>query len=288
MTIWRDRLRTVFEGEPRPASARRRPIARIDPPRRPLPQDAKLYVWVSDVHWPSEDPAAWAVWLRFLKAVQPHEVICGGDLFDFESVSKHGAPGPVTPLLREEVDYGRRKIEAICEAAPEARRVWINGNHEWRVDRWLENTPLDGLASVDDIVGLTSEFGFSEVFPYGGPDGMYTPQVNGAPAKVSFTHGNKVGLNHARAMLAQYGCNIIYGHTHRPQSLVTRCGRGQLRGAWGTGGLTSLAPEYMRKNGPSDWAHGFATVWVYGDGSFSVENVVIHEGRFAWGGEVFY
>lgn len=245
-----------------------------------------LFVWVSDVHWPLQDAKAWSAFMAFLKDAPVHTLICGGDMLELASVSKHNQPGPSTPLLRDEVDYARRQIAAMLKAADAKRLVWLNGNHEWRLERWAEFTPLEGMLGADALLGLSGGFGFNVVKQYGE---LYRPVLpNGAESHLSFTHGSVCTTNHAKAMLELWGCNVVYGHTHRPQMYLRSAADGVQRGAWGTGGLTNLQPEYMRKHGPSGWTHGFLTAWIYGDGTFHVDNIQMHNGRFAWGKELYH
>jgi hypothetical protein len=108
--------------------------------------------------------------------------------------------------------------------------------------------------------------------------------------KLFVIHGDQVraGMYSAKKMLELYPGSVLAGHTHSAQSFskVTPYEVQDTHCAWTSPVLCSLNPGYLR-NAPTAWVNGFTVVEVRQGGNFNVFPIVVTNGRFAYGGEVF-
>ena len=224
---------------------------------------------LSDIHVPDHDEKALKCALDFGKKNKVDEIVLAGDILDFESVSKHGG-NPSPPKLKQELDEGKKFFSRLRKIFPTQKIVFIEGNHEHRLTRFLSNdaSPLYGAMLLPDLLDLKKykiqHMRYGAVYQRG---------------KMHITHGHLCGVNHAQAMLKKYGVNIVYGHTHRPQMMTSSNYASPILGAWGLGCLCKLDAGYLN-GAPSGWAHGFGyLVTDKKSGVFTMHNMIIVDGK---------
>ena len=235
----------------------------------------KEVVFASDFHVPHHDKRLFAAWLNMLADRRPDYVILGGDVSDFGSVSSHGdAKG----LLIDELNALGGFLDLVQDAAGRLVEIkFVEGNHEDRLRKYIERLapalahfPGLDLASCLDLKNQGISF-----HPYG--DLVSIGDLN-------FTHGAYAGQNHAQMHLSRFGCNIVYGHTHRPQTYVRTLHNGRMQGAWGQGCMAPLSANYI-KGRPTGWAQSFFHAYVEDDGSFHPTTVMCKNGSFVLNGK---
>ncbi|HSW45684.1 MAG TPA: metallophosphoesterase, partial [Phycisphaerae bacterium] len=100
---------------------------------------SKTFLAFGDVHVPHQNLEAVAIVRRVAQRLRPDLVVCLGDLLDCGQFSTH-PPTYGTP----ESDYLKDlkqantlldQMQASC-----ARLVMVEGNHEYRLDRWAAAT----------------------------------------------------------------------------------------------------------------------------------------------------
>src|SRR6185503_13997294 len=108
------------------------------------------------------DPLALRVFLDVARDVQPDTVVLNGDVVDFPQVSRFThMPGAGSLSLQDEIDFTREKIvRRVREACPDAALLWVIGNHEHRLVRYLADTAPE-LASLRSL-SWTSLLGVDE------------------------------------------------------------------------------------------------------------------------------
>jgi hypothetical protein len=163
---------------------------------------------VPDAHIPYQDKKAWALLIQTIIEWKPHRIIIVGDLADCKSVTGHRLkPRERALLLADELHDVRVQLERIRKLAPDANIVIVEGNHEYRIDRYVaDNAPaLEGMFSFAESVGL-NKLGIKYV-KYGD---YYKLD------RMHFTHDlGKAGPNAHRSAREEIGGNIVIGHTHR-------------------------------------------------------------------------
>jgi predicted phosphodiesterase len=165
-------------------------------------------VIIPDTHLPYEDKRAYNIMLQAVKALQPDIIVILGDYLDCKAVTGHGLkPKERALMLQDELAYGAEKIRELRKIAPKAQIFYIEGNHEFRIDRYVtKNAPaLDGLFSVAKELDLDNLD--IQVVRYG--DFLRIDHL-------CFTHDlGRAGENAHRHARKKVHGNIVIGHTHR-------------------------------------------------------------------------
>jgi len=222
----------------------------------------------SDLHAPYEDKEAWEVFLRFTEWFQPHRLIANGDIIDMYNVSRFSRNPMRKENLQDEVDYTKKKLGEITEAAKGADRYFVMGNHEDRLRRYLWKNPelssLDALA-LPRILNLDA-LGFDF---YDLTDELWLP-----PGDILVTHGTLVRKgagNSARFEMEKHGCHGVTGHCHRlAQYYKAIHGKPKI---WCEGGHLSDVGQVDYISHP-DWTSGFTVIYHLED-SFIMQVVPI-------------
>lgn len=240
-----------------------------------LTRETTVECFISDIHWHPEygqghDPAAYAVTLELLKRIQPDILFFGGDIMDCYAPSRYDKiPRLATPeAFDAEIHFGRQCLAEVCAAVPNARKIWLTGNHELRLPRsvltnapWLTN-------KIQDVEGLLqlSQFEVETV-----DDGYKI-------GKLRHYHGHNLAgagrVNTAKNKFERMLTNMIYGHHHKFASWYQRDQDGSYFGAFGNGTLHWLEAEYAKN---PDWTQGVSFVQYSKAGNFHIDQVLIHK-----------
>lgn len=239
-------------------------------------------VFIPDCHHPYVDPKAWELALKVVKKVQPEIIVVMGDFVDCLPVTGHGLTAPVKYSLQAELSAARYALFELARAAgPQLRqKIYIEGNHETRLNRYLmTHAPaLHGLVDIQSALGLT-EAGW-EFYPY---------KTTCKLGKLHLTHDTgKAGKNaHRSAALAYMGSTAI-GHTHRMAYEVTGTfdGTPYLGAMFGWLGNRKAA-DYMHEVGAAEWVHGMGTGHMERDtGIVHVQPIPFVNGKCVVNGEL--
>lgn len=234
----------------------------------------KMIVFASDFHVPNHDAVLFAGWRQFLKDTSPDEVILGGDVLDLGSMSGHGDAD--SHRLMDELAAGNDFLDEVDSAAPFARKTFLCGNHCDRVDRFLaaRAPSLKGAVDLSGRLGLTQR-GY-EVHKYG--EVIFRGHLG-------FTHGFYCGESHASVHARRFGSNLVYGHTHRPQSVTVGIAGDKVRGVWGQGCMCPTKNVPYIKGRPSGWQQSFFVAYVEENGDFFPFTVMVNDSHFIWSGK---
>lgn len=238
------------------------------------PERPRMVVFASDFHVPHHDKTLFAGWRQFLKDTCPDEVILGGDVLDLGSMSGHGDADQ--HLLMDELAAGNDFLDEVDSAAPAAQKTFLHGNHCDRVDRFLaERAPsLKGIVDLTERLRLT-ERGYS-VHKYG--EVVFR-------GSLGFTHGFYCGEGHAAVHARRFGANLVYGHTHRPQTYTTGIAGDKVRGAFGQGCMCPTKNVPYIKGRPSGWCQSFFVAYIEPNGDFYPYTVMANDSHFVWAGK---
>lgn len=230
-----------------------------------------LEMVASDIHFPYEDRAAYAVFLKVAEALQPQVLVLLGDVVDCYAVSAHDKDANrATPAaFRDELLYAKTKLGELREKLPNARVFYKQGNHETRITRYVTKnaSALGNLKAVTLPELLNLE------------DLKIEWIANDARLRIGklwHIHGNEVsgaGMSPARLKYQRMQCNVIFGHHHVRDKYRPRSYDGQQHGAYANPCLADLEPEYMHHT--HAWSHGFTLIDHDVDGTFQVEETEI-------------
>lgn len=258
---------------------------------------------------PIHDERALAVALKIVAAERPDLVVLVGDNADFCELGRYR----ITPAFARTTQATIDRLTLLCAelraAAPDARIVWLAGNHEER----LPNYVLDNAAAAFGLrKGNTPESWPVLSVPYLCRFDDYGVEfVPGYPAshvwindRLRVVHGDRVnsGGSTAHKYLGGEKTSVIFGHVHRREYAARtredRDGAKEIMAASpgclaridgvvpSTKGGTDLDGRPVTRH--EDWQQGLAVVrYQDGDGMFTYHNVAIHDGWAMWHGKEY-
>jgi predicted phosphodiesterase len=236
--------------------------------------DCEILV-LSDIHLPFHDLPALTTALEFGVERQPDVVLLNGDILDCYDISRWTKEQD-RPTILDEIQMGVEFLTLLREHFPTARIIYKLGNHEERLRAYiLKNAPEFGNLKALEFDSLLH---FEEL-----KIERVDKQIIKA-GKLNILHGHEMGesvfspVNPARGWFLKSKANTMIGHYHQSSHHSEGDLNGNKVGVWSTGCLCSLTPEY-RPYAFTKWKHGFAYVTVAADGTFSVENKEIIDGR---------
>lgn len=212
--------------------------------------------------------------------MQFYGVLILGDFFDCYAVSQHRKDPRRTRLIAWELGEARKLVRDL-DACGFEQKIFIEGNHEWRFDRYLQDfaPALVGLHDKRELFGLTKSWKY---VPY-----MDDEQVG----KINATHDlGKAGDGALKDAMASYMDNVVIGHTHLFEMRV----RGNARGiphvgasfGW-LGDIKKIDYKHQVK-AKRDYVLGFGVGHERGNGVMYVEPVPIVQYTCCVEGRLFY
>ena len=251
-----------------------RVLARVEEPLEPV-------VIVPDCHIPNHDERAWGLMLRVALHLKPKHIVILGDFADGETLSAHPATKPGEVSFEQEV-AGVQKCLDQLDGLGATNKIYIEGNHEFRLDRYLmERAPAMFHAIKWQNVLNLYERGWQWV-PY---------RKSVALGKLHLTHDTgTAGMNAHRQAAQKFGGSAAIGHTHRMSYEV----RGRFEGVpylaamFGWLGDAEKAASYMHEASAAEWVHGFGVGWLEpATGVVHVQPVPIVNGKCVVNGRLF-
>lgn len=245
--------------------------------------------------------------VAFIKEQQPNLIAMNGDNADFAEFGKYRLTPAYQMTTQATIDYLTTLCARLRAAAPSAKIVWLEGNHEARLGNYI----LDNAMSAFGLrKGNAPESWPVMSLPYLCRfDEFKVEYLPGYPAstywinnKLRLIHGHKVasGGSTAHKYLATEKTSVLYGHIHRREWAE------RTRQDW-DGDKTILAASagcLARTDGavpstkggvdcdgrpipsPEDWQQGIAVVhYEKGDGKFFLELVPILNGTMFYHGK---
>lgn len=250
--------------------------------------DHELILSISDTHSTFLDPFTWEVFLCACRDLVPDTIIANGDILEGSEISRFPKiPGWTIPLQLE-FDFAREMFRQLRVVAPNARIIWVSGNHG--LDRWarylsqvapeianLRTMRFDKLAGLDDLnIELVqggkfiSPLGTEAQFPGLLFHGFYFVY-----------HGKALGQTPAHSELRQVGHSGQSGHVHRASvaygTTMAEMGKCWMSTPMGCNNLAGRS--YM--TGPTDgWQKGFGVAHLHPGGAVN-QYPVITDGEYA-------
>lgn len=235
---------------------------------------------VPDTHAPYHDERAWKLMLKVARVFKPQTIIHLGDLVDCYSLSAHSRDPSRTLRWVEERTAGR-ELRKTLDALKPQRKVFIEGNHEYRLVRYIEDKAPDLHGSIQmDWELRMSENGW-EYVPY---------REHAKVGKVYFTHdtGNSGKYTTARAM-ETFGHSVVLGHHHQMQYAVMgdATGKNIVGAQFGWLGDPKQADYMHRIKALRSWSLGFGVGYKDSDGLVFLTPIPIVQYRCCVEGRIF-
>lgn len=171
---------------------------------------------------PTHDESALSVALDVIRAAQPDQVVMVGDNLDLPELSRYRHSPAWVQTTQPSIDRATELCAELRSAAPEARIVWIAGNHEERLPNFIKDNAVAAFGlrkggSPDSWPVLSVPY----LCRFDDFDVTYLP---GYPAsrywlndRLQVVHGDLVtaGGSTAHKYLTREKVSTIYGHVHR-------------------------------------------------------------------------
>jgi predicted phosphodiesterase len=240
---------------------------------------------IPDCHIPYEDKRAYELMLAVGKDLDPDEIVILGDYADFYAVSSHTKDAEMANvMLVDEVFEVIERLKELNRLFPRAKKVYIEGNHEYRLARYISSKAPDlyGAVDVASILELKT-LGF-EYVPYS-PVQKYAVLGSSLIAR----HEPLAGGKHvAQNTVEKAMSSVIFGHTHRIQEAQTVAMNGEnyrgISSGW-LGDSSHPVMGYVRSH--HQWAQGFSVFHLLEDGTWF--NYLAHIINYkCWYGENIY
>lgn len=210
-----------------------------------------------DFHFPFVDQKALAVFEDRLGQEKWEHFIIGGDLIDFDYLSKYSI-GNLRAVEGKRIMNDYKKVNQTLDKwdkllGKKTKKHFLIGNHDDRVRKYVDANPnLEGLIELEVILRL-KERGYNVVYCYPHNDVLQIRDI-------LFVHGVYHNNYHAKKHLESFDSSIIYFHTHTFQShCKVRFRKNEVKIAQAVGCMCDLEQEYMGKR-PSAWINGFVEI----------------------------
>lgn len=252
----------------------------------------ELIVVEGDHQAPYHDPGLDACTTAFIREMQPTEHIFLGDLIDLPTISRHPDHPAADATPQECVDAGYHILRRRAEAAPNAVRKMLKGNHDWRLEgeQLARSERMHGLHPAGEDVAAISiqrllhleKLGVELVEDSRGWEHGEIEVVPGGNGLV-VRHGFVTGAGTAAKTMAKLGRSIIVGHGHQKESefrLVypkQRLQQGVVAGTMSRN--DGLFPHFTIN---PNWHQGFVTVMRWPDGTFVIEHAIYQNNHLYW------
>jgi hypothetical protein len=257
--------------------AYRAPKTHADPTQPFVIAGEQRILRLCDIHYPFHDEAALSAAIEYGMKGDPTILLLDGDVIDCHDLSVHDKD-PRHRYTEIELQMIAAELEQFRQAFPKARIIWKEGNHEFRLQRYLTRRApeLFGLEGMD-IPGL--------IKMANGPAAMdrvewVTDKRVIRAGNIAFLHGHEFmgggGVNPARWLFLRTGENATCGHFHRTSEHSEPGLSKAPRGAWSSGCLCDLSPAYNPHN---KWNHGFQWIDVERSGNFRLKNIRVVDGK---------
>lgn len=246
-------------------------------------------VAAGDVHGCKMNPGAVSAFLADVRSLDPDEIILGGDITDCGGfLAQHHVMGYVAETdysWEEDIAAANQFLNDLQSAAPRARILFMEGNHENRPERWIITQTLRHskdaryLRSIlgSDVMLRLKERGI-QFFARNETHGDCRQPGFIRRDKCFFVHEISSSTNAAADALRKVAGNVVFFHTHRADAVTSfRPNVGDI-GAWNPGCLCEKRPMWQHTR-VNDWTNGYAVQFVNRQKNFLHINVPIVDGQ---------
>lgn len=236
------------------------------------PASDSLELLITDCHLPGVDRGTWDLIKQVARHLKPSLLWVNGDNLDAYQVSKFATNPKRDQLMQDELDESYKLLQGLVEASGGARRVMRSGNHDERVEKYVQKyaralASLRGL-TVPKLLKL-DKLGFewdesSEKSRVG-----HLWHLHGHEIKTGFVYP-------ARDMLMRTGTNVISGHVHKFTTASANSLSGESHICWSIGCVQDFAEAIDYEFNPN-WQNGMALIEYTKSGLFHVVPVEVYK-----------
>jgi len=241
-------------------------------------------IYLSDIQIPFADWPAVKLVEQFMEDWQPDRIFYVGDIADFYGISKFDKNPGRRFRLQHERQWTMDMLDRHKRIVPEAKQVWLDGNHEERIVRYLwERAPeLADLRDEDGelALGVPALFGLTE-------RGIQYTSYAGHVDYLGFliTHGNLLSKHSsytAKQMSERFRSSGLSAHSHR-LGMYNWTGIAGPQAWYENGCLCRMDPDYTHN---PNWQQGFH-IGVVVDQKVHIAPAIIFNGSLYLEGKVY-
>ena len=240
-----------------------------------LPTTCNNILLISDLHIPYHDIDAITIALKYGIENKINTIVINGDMLDFCRISKFETDFSKRSV-KQEFDAAKQFLRVLRQLFPTQSIYWIKGNHDLRYEKYLFQKAQeiwdDPYFKLEERLRLNEE-----------RVQLIDDRILVKAGKLAITHGHHIfkgiftPVSPARGAYMKAKQNVIVGHLHRSSFHPEVDMEGKVVAAWSVAALCQLKPDYSPL--VSNSQHGFAHILVEKDGSFSVKNYIIIDGK---------
>ncbi len=238
----------------------------------------------SDFHFPYPSYSAVACFLHYIKKVKPQFIVLLGDILDCYTLSSFSRD-PYRANLDDflsEIHMARVFLAEVVKAAPKAKIIYTEGNHEYRLNRYRHKNAADLEAAYSDI-------GWEAILELKALGIEYTTE-NVKIGDTLYNHGNRVSKHAGYAIKSELDdshCSICCGHGHKVATLHKTTQHGLITGLQ-LGCMCDIqeTSDYVSSN-TVNWQHSFGSV-IMQDGVEHHQNILIQNDSYRVGDKIYY
>lgn len=243
----------------------------------------------SDTHFPYIQETAERAVLSFSKQWSPSVHLWIGDNLDLPGISRWTISAP-REQTEKRVLEGFRSFGAhvlrVNKTNPDARLVWIWGNHDDRLDQWVDKYP-SWAGICDDALGLLEFYGKCPIAKKIELVKLLDFEDDFKIGKMHYAHGFSTCKHVAAKHVEEYDESITFGHSHTMQMFCTTK-RGKPRSGYCIGHMISREGRKYLKGRPTRWVTGFAYLEVdVKTGEYTQHLLPIVDGKFRFAGRTY-
>ena len=212
---------------------------------------------------------------KFAREVKPDNIVFIGDFLSLNCLSawdKDKRKRMEGARYAAELEAGNEALDRIGKLPPKCRKIFIEGNHEDRLTRYLDTDPVfHGMVDVCKDLDLDARG--MEWVPY---------KSDVLLMGTSFTHCpiNGVGKAIANPTVAQkalrlYSNSVVFGHTHTlDHAAEHRHGSPHLQQALSVGCFFEHVDDYAKGSLTNYW-RGLVVLDQYSENRFDVSTIAM-------------
>lgn len=253
-----------------------------------IEENMKKVMIVGDIHAPYHDQAAINIVKIKQKEYKPDVFVINGDLCDMYSISVFSKSPARKKNFADEIKECNQVLDDLLKNVPKgAEKVFLEGNHEHRLQRFVWENPAFYKLDAMDVYNLLNlkERGVKIIRA----DGDYWKGTdNYKIADSIILHGDnrldgasysRYGGYSAKNTLFSLSESVFMNHTHRLAEMFHKTPSKTIRGVE-CGCL--CAPS-----GHADWQQGFVTFEIDKGKSYNVRLHYIEKGKMVEDGKIY-
>ena len=238
------------------------------------------YLLIADIHLEAGDTPdpAYLLSKKVAKAIKFSGTINIGDMLDFSYISAYtvDVPGAVEGMRLKD-DFDILKAELSFWSKIGTRHLYLEGNHEARVQKYLMKNPV--LQGVFDLRQIVEDAGH-EWIPVLKQPYKFLPDL-------LLVHGVSFSKYYAAQNAINAGMSIVSGHAHRQQTFSYSYPDGRVITGYGLGTLGPINPDYFAGQRIAGHTQSISVLYIDDDGTWDITTHLIKNGKVIVEGKSF-